>query len=540
MLIVTSLPGLVLGLLAGVFVDRFDRRTLMVASEFARTVIIVLVPFLLPFGLFWLYLLVMLNSVINQFFQTAHASILPDVATDQELVAANSFLSISKMSALGLGFAAAGLLIGNFSIDWVFYIDALTFLFSAVMIWLISLPPSETHTDSSVTIIVEQLQGGFRFLFNSPILRSLFVIRIGAALLFGLHSAIFLPFADRVLMVTEFEYGLIEALSMIGFVFGGLFMAKLGERLREGQWLVLSGILTGMIFLIYSQISSVSLAIVLGISSSFTYIPSIIAGRLIVQRNTTRDVRGRVSGAFLVTRNTLFMVGMMAVGLADIFDIRSLIFLEGMGMIFLAVLALIMPGLGQPGGEWKRAIALLRDSGEAPGLRAGRSVTLTDAEGFVAQLPAFGELTLPEWQQIIPQMQYLEAESGTVVVRRYDMSDAAYFLLEGQAVAGWYEGEQERVLETLSAGDFFGEIAAITGMPRTADVVIVDNAILLRVPTSTLREMMNKPALNRLFMSKMTERMIRMNMLDIPRMSELDHELIRHLRHPDSPPAIAP
>jgi MFS family permease len=64
MLMATALPGLLVGLIAGVFVDRFDRKRIMVAAELIRAVLIVLIPVLLPFGVAWLYAIVLLSSAV--------------------------------------------------------------------------------------------------------------------------------------------------------------------------------------------------------------------------------------------------------------------------------------------------------------------------------------------------------------------------------------------------------------------------------------------------------------------------------------------
>jgi CRP-like cAMP-binding protein len=142
-------------------------------------------------------------------------------------------------------------------------------------------------------------------------------------------------------------------------------------------------------------------------------------------------------------------------------------------------------------------------------------------------------LSAEERQQLAAQTQVQEAPAGTIIIRKGEVSDAACFLLEGRTFAGWEEADSYRVLEMHSAGDFFGEIAALTAMPRTAHVVAEEDTTLLQVPASALREMTSKPELNRLFLSKMTECMVRMNTLDIPRMMERDQGLLRELRSPE-------
>lgn len=531
MLMATSLPGLVFGLIAGVFVDRLDRQRLMVTGQIIRTVLILLIPVLLPYGVGWLYVLVMTSSTVAQFFDPALASALPDVASDNELAAANAFLSASQTGAMSLGFSVAGLITARFPVEWAFYVNALAFLLSGLAVWLVQLPPLHVEDHTTVAAVVQNLRAGAKFLCDSPALRSLCMVTVLMAILFGFHNALLLPFAKRTLGATEFEYGLIEGLSTVGFVLGGLWLARVGDRLREGQWLVLSFMSLGLITVTYSQLTSVTLAITLGMFLAFANVPSFIARRLLIQR-TTREVRGRVTSVFFVTRDCMFVVGMSAAGLADVYDIRGLYLVEGLLFAGLGLLVLLLPGLGQSAAEWKRAIRLLQGIAEAPGLGVGRSATLADFERLAACLPVLATLRMPERQRLLADLRYVEAEPGTVLVRQHESSDAAYFILAGQAVAGCVEDGQEGVLGVLNSGDFFGEIAALTGVPRTANVVANAPTLLLKVPASTLRHMTAHPALNRLFLSKMTERMVRTKMLDMPRATGLDQELMQDLRTP--------
>ena len=100
MLMATAVPSLFVGLIAGVFVDRLDRKRIMVAAELLRGLLVALIPVLVPFGVAWLYALVMLAGAVAQFFEPAQASVLPEVAPDEELAAANSLMTVSNIGAL--------------------------------------------------------------------------------------------------------------------------------------------------------------------------------------------------------------------------------------------------------------------------------------------------------------------------------------------------------------------------------------------------------------------------------------------------------
>jgi len=89
---------------------------------------------LLPYGIGWLYAIVILSSTVAQFYAPAEASVLPEIASDQELAATNSMMAVSGVGALTIGFATAGLLATESSINLAFYFDAATFLASAVCI----------------------------------------------------------------------------------------------------------------------------------------------------------------------------------------------------------------------------------------------------------------------------------------------------------------------------------------------------------------------------------------------------------------------
>ena len=528
-MIATAVPSLFIGLVAGVFVDRYDRKRIMIASEVLRALLIASVPLLLSYSVAWLYILIVLSSAVGQFFEPAQTSVLPELASEEELAAANSMMAISNVGALSIGFAAAGLLATAFSADWAFYFDAVTFAVSAVCIASVSIQPLEANEQTSVASVIRHLRAGIGFVRETAALRSLFVLFLAIGLAFGLWNALVLPFVTTQLNATEFEYGIFEGLATVGFVAGSLVMAALADRLHEGQWIAISVIGMGIAGIAFGLTSALWLALIFFIVAGTLNAPSYIGRGLIIQRNTPREVRGRVASAFAVSRNVAFMIGMAMAGLADLAGVRTFVLACGGVLLITGLIAAVMPGLGQPTDEWRRVVAMLRNPQEALGLGLGRGALPADLERLATRLPAFG-MDVVERQALARQLRVFEVPAGTSVVRTGDASTAAYFLLDGRTVAT----RDGRVLEVHNAGDFFGEIAALTGTPRTADVLTERATTLLQAPAPVLRRLMDDPALQRVLFSKMTERLMRLDLLELPRMVGLDQSTLRELRTADT------
>lgn len=531
MLMATAAPSLVLGLIAGVFVDRFDRKRIMIAADLIRALLVFAIPFLTPLNILWLYVIVMLESCVTTFFDPAHASLLPEVASDEELAAANSLMAISSFGSTAVGFAASGLIASQFPIEWAFYADAATFVVSAVCIALIALAPFKTPGKTDVATVFRNMRSGVAFLARTPILRSVYTLAPLVGISFGLWNSLLLPFARQALHATEFEYGLQEGLTSVGFVVGSLLMARVSSRLREGQWLVIGYIGMGIAGVIYAGLSSISLAIVFVMISGFMNAPSAIARSLVIQRNTPREVRGRVSSVFLVTRDVAFLVGMAAAGLADLWGVRVMMFGTSLLVLIPGALALVLPGLGQPAAEWRRMMQLLRAAPSAPAAGAGRLPTPADFDALAAKLPALANLPHKDRRELLAQARVVDAPAGATIVRKDDQGDEVYFILAGRAVAGVATaGGNYRALETMHPGDFFGEIAALMGTPRTVNVVAAEATTLLQVPGATFRRLMEHPTLSHLVHHKFFERMARTNLGELPRFATLDQQALRELR----------
>jgi CRP-like cAMP-binding protein len=122
--------------------------------------------------------------------------------------------------------------------------------------------------------------------------------------------------------------------------------------------------------------------------------------------------------------------------------------------------------------------------------------------------------------------------NSSIPVEHGDIASSAYFIIDGSATAGIPEDDGYRGLSTMSAGDFFGEIAALTGSPRTADVVADTDTTLMEVPAEALRATMAVPDIQKLLLATLSSRLVRTQSADLPRLAGVDQESLRDLRTP--------
>ncbi len=533
MLMASAAPTLVFGLVAGVVVDRFDRKMIMIVTCLIRAVLIALIPIVVSTGddLVWLYVLVLASASVQQFFDPANDSVLPEIASDEELSAANSLMAIAQFGSTAIGFALAGLITAQFSIEWAFWLDAATFVITAALIALVRVPKLVVEELSTIGEVIRNVGFGAGFIWRVPILRSMLLLRVPIMLIFGLQNVLLLPFAFDVLGAGEFEYGIQEGVTSVGFVIGSLLMARYADRLREGSWLVLSFLGMGLAGLAYALSSNIWIAIGLIGFSGILNAPSFVAGRLINQRNTPREVRGRVFSTSYVIRDVLYLAGMALAGLADFIDVRLLFAGSSVALVVASLVGAVMPGIGQPAAEWRRTMTLLRTAPKAA-LGAVRAPTPADVQALGRYIPALAGMPQRDQGALIAAGRVVEAEAGTAITRAGETGDNAYFVLSGRAVAGAISGAGEyRSLSAMTAGDVFGEIAALTGSPRTADVVAEEDTALLEVPADTLRRLMAIPEFSSLVLGKMQERLARSTSIaDLPRFGGLDQAALREMR----------
>jgi putative nucleotidyltransferase with HDIG domain len=345
-LIAKAAPTILFGLMAGPFVDRFNRQRLMVFSDLVRAVLTVTIPFLAIRWLPGVFIVVFLVATASAFFNPAKQAIMPNLVRPDQLVQANGLMSSSEKAMEILGYSIAGLIAAAISFVPLFLIDAGTFLFSAVT--LLGVKDAGRSSARRKQPLFADIAEGARFIFPNATLRSTMALTTAAAVFAGLTFPILVIMSYGPLHGNAFGYGLLEAAIGGGALVGALLAPAAMRQVVAGR-LILFGVAgMGMANLITGFLNSVWVAaavlLVGGIASTLYFVPLIS----VTQREAPDYIRGRVmSTRFLLVQAGL-LTGMALAGpLTDRVGASVVYSASGLLLVLAALSGLLFRGLRQ-------------------------------------------------------------------------------------------------------------------------------------------------------------------------------------------------
>ena len=355
-------PQVLLGAVAGVFADRWDRKRTMIAAD------LLLAAGLLPLLLVhdaaqvWIVFAVMFwEGSVQQFFSPAEQAMVPRLVPDDELVAANAVSGqVSNVSRLA-GSALGGILAAAGGIIAVTLIDAASFLASALLLALVRTTGRTAASSEGGSIRVRlaqvgaELRDGLQMSARHAVLRALMIFALVTSVGEGIMSTLFTPFVEHVLHGTPQDLGLIVAAQAVGGIAGGIVAAASGHRARASRLLSYGAIVFGLvdlaIFLYPLGYVAVWPAIVgmiiVGLPGALT-----LAGLItLFQRNSEDSYRGRVFGAVSALEGVTVLAGALGAGyLSRFVGIVPVLAVQGAGYVVagLVMLAWLKDGADPP------------------------------------------------------------------------------------------------------------------------------------------------------------------------------------------------
>lgn len=337
-----ALPQVLIGLVAGVYVDRWNRKSVMVVCDLVRGVLVLGFVFVGSADRLWLlYLLAFLQAAVGTFFTPARTAILPAIVGPERLLAANSVSESTRIVCGLAGTSVAGVYASRASsLTALFVVDALTFVVSAALEARIS---TSGRVDAPAGGRVgAELVAGLRLYVTSP---SLAGVALGAAVaMFGLGAVnvLLVPFVVDDLAVSSSWFGAFEAAQVVGMVASGVLLARLAGRVRPGSILATSLVVVGGLVAVLALATLPWHVAAVLFAAGWFVTPVQAAARTIVQQEVEVASLGRAGAAFATLTTTASVVSMAVAGAAAAaLGVRGVFVVAGVTTVLAGVVAAV-------------------------------------------------------------------------------------------------------------------------------------------------------------------------------------------------------
>lgn len=362
MAICLAIPPLTIGLFAGAYVDRADRRRIMLASDLLRAIVVLGFVLVGSADRLWLlFLFAFVQSSIGTFFAPARGAVIPKVVPREGLLAANSIAQATRVIAGIVGAGLAGLIIGLAGVFWpAFVLDGLSFLASFVLI--LGLPavvgritPSPAATPASTSAatnspaappptpgIFASLTLGLSRVAHSRLLSttiaSLAVVMLGL----GAVNVLFVPLMTRVLVVSPAWFGPLDMAQSASMILAAGMIGAIAARIPPTAIITIGLVGVAVLIALTGAVTAIWQVLLLMFLVGWFVSPLQASVVTLLQTNVVDAERGRIMSVLNAAMSAATVLSMAFAGIAgDLVGVRNVFFLAGAIVAVGAVISLI-------------------------------------------------------------------------------------------------------------------------------------------------------------------------------------------------------
>jgi MFS family permease len=334
----STIPNLLFSPVAGVFVDRWDQKQVLVVSDILRAALALLIPVAVLINVWLAYPLVFLVTTVSIFFRPARAAILPRIVARRDLLAANSAMWVGETIADVVNYPIAGLFVVFLasSLPLAFWFDAATYLASALLLATIVVPPlarrkrgegaaddtaaDDTAADDTAAddaagddaaagerdadptggrpSVVADLKVGWAFLRHETVLLASTIQATAGQLAVGVITVASVVLARELTASPGDEYrgtyAFMETAIGLGSLLGGFVLGLFTGRIRKGPLIIAAYTAFGILLIALGGASSIPIALGLLFGLGVANMAFIIPSQTLFQERTPPELLGRV------------------------------------------------------------------------------------------------------------------------------------------------------------------------------------------------------------------------------------------------------
>lgn len=345
-------PGLVVGLLAGGFVDLTSRRAILVGADLFRFAVLMSVPVaawlhLLAVG--QLYAVAALVGAASALFDLADRAFLPSLVGADDLMEGNATLSVTQSTAEIGGPALAGLLFQWLTAPFAIAVDAVTYLVSALFLGRIQARDAVSAEPPEAQHWAADLAFGWRTVMAEPRVRPLLFLFALQMMFFAVFGSLYALFALKTLHLTPAALGVTIAVGGVGALLGAVMAPRIVRLLGVGPAIILCGVIAAAAFFLIPLASADPTAGMLFLMASQLVgdafgVAAIIPSTTLQQTLIAPDALGRVGAVFQVARGAGWIAGaVLCGGLAGAIGVRETLAVACVGLLLVELLPLLSP-----------------------------------------------------------------------------------------------------------------------------------------------------------------------------------------------------
>lgn len=342
--------SLLVSLWAGVFVDRLSRKSILIASDLIRALLVVVIPTLIQVNLWLVYLDLALISIATAFFRPAIFAIVPQVVQRRDLMAANSFFTAMETGTEIFGPIAAGFLAQSYGYAPLLYADGLTYVVSALCVsaMLVS-GTARRERRLDFKAVWDDVLEGLKYIRRDALQRGLFLLIFPATLVGAGLNALQTPLAKGEIGITDAQFGTFQSVWGLGFLVASLILAWYGGIFRKST-VIIAGYFLGFSATAIMGLSTgykilLMTAFAVGFSNTLYY----VGLGTVLMEYTPSDLVGRVVSTRQVALASARVVSPLVFGaIATVSGIRASILLMAIvGAVGTAIAVLRNPSVWQ-------------------------------------------------------------------------------------------------------------------------------------------------------------------------------------------------
>jgi MFS family permease len=470
--------SLILSPYAGVVVERSDRFRLMLFTNMLAALCQVgLAIVALSNGSVVLAVtFAVLTAAVNVFEKPAVGATMPTLVSEKNLVAANALQSTIDNLTVITGPAIGALLLVAGSASLVFFINAGSFMLAGLLVSQIRHRTVKVDvTEGGTAGFLQQIAVGVRTIIGARSARALVALCALVSFVYGTDTVLFIGVSAHKLGTGARGYGYL----LVGLGIGGVLMAaavdKLASRSRLA-WVIIAGVAgyclpTAFLVVIHSPVLAVIVQVFRG---GATLVVDVLAFTAL-QRATPSDQLGRVMGVFWALITAVIALGMLITP-----EISNALGLNA-ALLTMALAPFLLGLLGLP--------ALL----SVDNATAAASAALAPRVELLEQLGIFASASRPLLERLASVMHEREFAAGTKIISEGAPADYLYVLVEGEVAvtSSGESGGAPRLIRTMQAPVYFGEIGILEHIPRTASVAALNSCKCALIDGETLLDALN-------------------------------------------------